>query len=148
MPLIKVKLTHSAFSEDEKQKIARVLTEAACKAESVPHDAELRRTALVFLEEVEGGAFYSNGAPADEFVAGVFIDWQVSTGVLDGARKAGFGHDVQKGVEQVYQGDRLLAISCVIDEVAEGQWIRNGSIMRLPEVAANAGFEHLQTLVS
>ncbi|OBH61160.1 hypothetical protein A5686_02130 [Mycobacterium sp. E2479] len=126
------------------------LTEAACDAESVPDEPHHRIRALVLLTELAPGGFYSAGASADAGVAGVFVDWQVSGGVLDGARKARFAHDLQQAAASAAgtHGNRTVVTSCVIHEVPEGQWAQNGAIRRLPQVASMAGFEHLVPIAS
>ncbi|MBI3226083.1 MAG: hypothetical protein HYZ39_13610 [Mycolicibacterium cosmeticum] len=142
-------MTHGAFDETQRDRLAVVLTEAACRAESVPDLAHARIRALVLIEEVAAGCFYSAGQPADDAAAGVFVDWQVSAGVLDGARKAQFAADLQDAAESaVGGGGRMVVTSCVIEEVPEGQWAQNGAIRRLPEVASIAGFEHLAAVAT
>jgi phenylpyruvate tautomerase PptA (4-oxalocrotonate tautomerase family) len=149
MPLMRVTLTPGAFDDAQKARLAATLTEAACRAESVPDEADKRMRALVLVSELPSGQFYSAGLPADDAVVGVFIDWQVSTGVLDGARKARFAHELQQAAESAADDSgRLVVTSCVIHEVPEGQWAQNGTIRRLPEVASLAGFEHLAPIAS
>ncbi|WP_156687551.1 tautomerase family protein [Mycobacterium sp. Marseille-P9652] len=150
MPLMRVTLTPGAFDDAQKARLAAALTEAACRAESVPDRPESRMRALVLLQELGPNNFYSAGVSADAAVAGVFIDWQVSAGVLDGARKARFAQDLQEAAESAVAvpGDRMVVTSCVIHEVPEGQWAQNGTIRRLPEVASIAGFEHLTPIAA
>jgi phenylpyruvate tautomerase PptA (4-oxalocrotonate tautomerase family) len=140
-------MTPNAFDDAGKKSLVTALTEAACRAESVPDRPEHRMRALVLLEELAAGCFYSAGVPAADAVAGVFVDWQVSTGVLDGARKARFAHELQEAAESAAgTGDRMVVTSCVIQEVPEGQWAQTGAIRRLPEVSTVAGFEHLTAI--
>lgn len=150
MPLMRVTLTPGAFGDAQKARLVGALTEAACRAESVPDRPESRMRALVLLQELAPESFYSAGVSADAAVAGVFIDWQVSTGVLDGARKEQFAQDLQRAAESAADapGDRMVVTSCVIHEVPEGQWAQNGAIRRLPEAASMAGFEHLTPIAS
>lgn len=145
MPLMHVTLTPGAFDDAGKQRLVTGLTEAACRAESVPDQPQHRMRALVLLRELSPGSFYSAGTSADAAVAGVFIDWQVSTGVLDGARKAQFAGELQQVAASAAQGngDKMVVTSCVIHEVPEGQWAQNGAIRRLPDIVPLAGFEHL-----
>jgi phenylpyruvate tautomerase PptA (4-oxalocrotonate tautomerase family) len=149
MPLMHVTLTHGSFDDSGKQRLVSGLTEAACRAESVPDQPQHRMRALVLLHELSPGCFYSAGVPADAAVAGVFIDWQVSAGVLDGARKARFAAELQEVAASAADGDgdgdgdKMVVTSCVIHEVPEGQWAQNGAIRRLPDIVPLAGFEHL-----
>jgi phenylpyruvate tautomerase PptA (4-oxalocrotonate tautomerase family) len=148
MPLMRVTLTPNAFDDAAKRRLVAAITEAACRAESVPDRPESRMRALVLLGELAPGFFYSGGTPADADVAGVFVDWQVSAGVLDGARKERFARELQQAAESSVDGDPLVVTSCVIEEVPEGQWAQNGAIRRLPEVSALAGLEHLTAIAS
>lgn len=148
MPLMHVTLTPGAFDDTGKLRLVTGLTEAACRAESVPDQPQHRMRALILLHELSPGFFFSAGASADAAVCGVFIDWQVSAGVLDGARKAQFAGELQ-GVAAAAvggSGDRLVVTSCVIHEVPEGQWAQNGAIRRLPDIVPQAGFEHLTSV--
>jgi phenylpyruvate tautomerase PptA (4-oxalocrotonate tautomerase family) len=148
MPLMRVTLTPGAFDDAQKARLAAALTEAACRAESVPDLPQHRMRALVLLDELDPGCFYSASEPADAAVAGVFIDWQVSTGVLDGSRKARFAQDLQQAAVSAAggAGGRMVVTSCVIHEVPEGQWAQNGAIRRLPDITPLAGFEHLASI--
>ncbi|MEU4808653.1 hypothetical protein AB0H20_05595 [Nocardia fluminea] len=148
MPLMRVTLTPGAFDDAQKASLVTALTEAACRAESIPDDPRRRMGALVLITELAPGSFYSAGQQAEGAVAGVFIDWQVSTGVLDGARKARFARELQDAARATRTGDdpRMVITSCVIDEVPEGQWAQNGGIRRLPEIVSLAGFEHLTSI--
>jgi phenylpyruvate tautomerase PptA (4-oxalocrotonate tautomerase family) len=148
MPLMRVTLTPGAFGDEQKARLATALTEGACRAESIPDDPARRMRALVLLEELAPGSFFSAGQQADAAVAGVFIDWQVSAGVLDGGRKARFASELQEAATAATAVDdgRLVITSCVIHEVPEGQWAQNGAIRRLPDMVPLAGFEHLSEI--
>jgi len=74
MPLLRVALTPGAFDDGQKQWLATALTEAACRAESVPDEPQSRMRALVLFEELSPGSFYSAAQRAEAAVAGVFID--------------------------------------------------------------------------
>ncbi|WP_136623264.1 tautomerase family protein [Mycobacterium attenuatum] len=145
---MRVTLTPGAFDDAHKAQLVAALTEAACRAESVPDQPQHRMRALVLVEELAPGCFYSAGHQADDAIAGVFIDWQVSTGVLDAARKERFAADLQQAAASTGGEGCMVVTSCVIHEVAEGQWAQNGVIRRLPEVSALAGFEHLTSIAA
>jgi phenylpyruvate tautomerase PptA (4-oxalocrotonate tautomerase family) len=148
MPLLTVTLTPGAFDAPAKARLARALTDAALKAESVAHEPGPRSKGLVLLQELPPGQFYSAGEPADALVRGVFARMEVCAGVLDGARKAQLAVDVQAAAESAAPDrSRPIVSSIVIDEVPEGQWGQSGRILRLPEMAAIARFGHLQSLV-
>ena len=149
MPLIHVLLTHNAYDDVSKARFAKDLTDAACRAESVPDLPIPRSRALILMEELPPGGFYSDAKPADDRIRGVFLTWKVLAGVLDGARKARFATDLQAAAENAAPSDsRMVVTSAVIEEVPEGQWAQTGSIRRLPEVASIAGFEHLVSIAA
>lgn len=145
MPLMHVMLTAGAYDTAGKDRLAAALTEAACAAESVPDRPQSRARALVLIQELAPGHAYSASQPADGRLRGVFVRWAVSTGVLDGARKARFAEALQAAAEAAgAPGDaRPVVTSCIVEEVPEGQWAQVGRIARLPDVTAVAGFEHL-----
>src|ERR1700737_2590218 len=105
MPLMRVTLTPGAFDDTQKSRLAAALTEAGCRAESVPDRAESRMRALVLLNELGPQCFYSAGESAEAAVAGVFVDWQVSAGVLDGARKERFARELQEAAQSAADGN-------------------------------------------
>lgn len=145
MPLLHVTLTPNAFDAAGKAVLARELTEAAFRAESVPNLPGPRTRGLLLMNELPEGHCYSAGLPADAALRGVFITLEVSVGVLDAVRRARFASDIQEAAVKA-AGDsdgRPVVTSAVIREVPEGQWAQGGRIMRLPEIAAIAGFEHM-----
>jgi phenylpyruvate tautomerase PptA (4-oxalocrotonate tautomerase family) len=148
MPLLYVTLTPGIFNATAKQRLVKALTEAAFAAESVPDLPAARARGLVLLQELPAGHFYSNSEPADGRLGGVFVNFQVSAGVLDGARKAKFAQALHEAVAMALDNDTRYTVvtSAVIHEVAEGQWAQNGKIARLPEIVATAKFEHLVSM--
>ncbi len=149
MPLLYVTLTSGVFDSAAKQKLVKALTEAAFVAESVPDLPASRARGLVLLHELPAGHFYSNSEPADGRLGGVFINYQVPAGVLDGARKAKFAQMLHEAVANALGGDKSHPVftSAVIHEVPEGQWAQNGKILRLPENVATTQFEHLVSMI-
>jgi phenylpyruvate tautomerase PptA (4-oxalocrotonate tautomerase family) len=144
MPLIYVTLTPGAFDAAAQDKLARGLTDAAARAESIPDEPGPRARDLVLIQELAAGRFYSSGAPAEHAVRGVFATLEVSAGVLDAARKARLAADVQAAAESAAPDrSRPVITSLIIVEVPEGQWGQAGRIMRLPEMAAISRFDHL-----
>lgn len=144
MPLFTVLLTPGGFDAAAQARLARGLTDAAFRAESVPDEPGPRARGLVLMQELAPGQFYSDGAPADALMRGVFATLQVSAGVLDGARRAQLAADVQAAAEAAAPDrTRRVVTSLHIDEIPEGQWCQNGRIARLPEITAVARFGHL-----
>jgi phenylpyruvate tautomerase PptA (4-oxalocrotonate tautomerase family) len=144
-----ITLTPGAFDAAGKARLASALTEAALRAESVPDLPGPRSRGLVLMQELPRGQFYSAGEPADALMRGVFITLYVSTGVLDGTRKAALATDVQAAAEAAASDKtRPVITSAVIIEVPEGQWAQLGKIRRLPEIAAIAQFQHLAAIAA
>ncbi|MFC3960914.1 hypothetical protein [Nocardia jiangsuensis] len=102
----------------------------------------------MLFEEPAPGSSYSAGNRTDAAVAGAFIDWYVSAGVLDGARKARFAEDLHGAAITARTRDdgRLVITSCVIHEVPEGRWAQNGAIRRLPEIASLGSLQQLAAI--
>ncbi|QOZ32803.1 hypothetical protein [Bradyrhizobium sp. CCBAU 53421] len=148
MPVLYVTLTPGAFNAEAKQKLVKALTEAAFVAESVPDLPASRARGLVLLQELPAGQFYSNGEPVDGQIGGVFINYQVPAGVLDGSRKARFARALQESVDVALGSESNCPVitSAVIHEVTEGQWAQNGKILRLPDNVAITKFEHLVSM--
>jgi len=149
MPLLYVTLTPDVFDAAAKRRLVKGLTEAAFAAESVPDLPAARARGLVLLQELPRGHFYSNSEEADGRLGGVFINYQVPAGVLDGARKTKFARAFQAAVEMALGTEKTYPVvtSAVFHEVAEGHWAQNGKIVRLPENAATTGFEHLVSII-
>ena len=144
MPLIDATLTPGAYEGAARDELARLITEAAFDAESIPDVPSARARGIVLLRDLAPGGFYCAGRPTDDAVRGVFATLHVSAGVLDAARKARLAAGVQAAAEAAAPDrSRPVVTSLVIVEVPEGQWCRDGRIARLPDVAAVARFEHL-----
>jgi phenylpyruvate tautomerase PptA (4-oxalocrotonate tautomerase family) len=78
MPLINVMLTPGAFDAAGRARLAQGFTAAALRAESIPDEPVPRSRALVLIQELAEGHFWSAGEPADQAVRGVFATLQVS----------------------------------------------------------------------
>jgi len=152
MPLMYLHLTPDAFDADEKRQIVELITEASLRAESIPDEPERRLRSLLFIEEHAPGHFFAGGISGESLVRGVFLHLHVGVGVMDGARRAQLIADVHAAIEQVarHAGSdrRQLATSVVITDVPEGFWGQQGSVRRLPQMAAVAGFEHLSSIAT
>ena len=143
MPFMFVTLTPGAYDAQAQDRLAAALTDVAAHAESLPNRPGPRSRALVCVQELAAGRFYSAGAPADPSLCGVFITLYVTAGVLDARRKADFAAGIQAAAEKCAPEKRAVVTSAVIVEVVEGQWAQRGRIVRLPDVVGIAEFEHL-----
>src|SRR5690349_23811098 len=136
MPLISVNATPGAFDQDSKYRLVTALTAASAEAESLPAGTE-RQCVVIWNDTAE---VYMGGEPA---VPALFVVFTVADGVLDPVRRATFAAAVQAAAEA---GERRVFTSVVFSDVPEGRWGIGGGIMRLPEMAAAAGMQHLSAL--
>jgi phenylpyruvate tautomerase PptA (4-oxalocrotonate tautomerase family) len=143
MPSMFVTLTPGSYDAQAQDRLAALLTGAAARAESVPNRPGPRARVLVCMQELLAGRCYSGGVPADRSLCGVFITLYCTAGVLDARRKAELAAAIQAAAEKCAHEGRTVVTSAVIVEVPEGQWAQRGRIVRLPEAAGLAEFEHL-----
>jgi phenylpyruvate tautomerase PptA (4-oxalocrotonate tautomerase family) len=149
MPLLHIHTTASAFDDESRQRFVDEITDAALRAESVPDDPMLRLRCLIIWDESPAGCVYAGAGPADDLIRGVIAEFYVSDGVMDPVRRQVFAQELQRAVVDAQPDDqRLAATSVVFHQIPEGHWGRNGRIVRLPEMAAEAGFEHLQEIAT
>ncbi|WP_157101262.1 hypothetical protein [Nocardia shimofusensis] len=150
MPFLHIRTSAGAFSEAAIDTLAARLTEASWRAESLPDTSEARMYAVAFHDEIPSGRTYCGGLKADELVALVLVDFTVGEGVLDPVRRVRFAADLERAARDIATdlGGRRLVTSVTFDEVPDGRWGRGGRIIRLPEMAAAAGFEHLREIAA
>jgi phenylpyruvate tautomerase PptA (4-oxalocrotonate tautomerase family) len=156
VPLLNVRTSASAFPQAAVDALITRLTAAAWRAESIPDTPAARLRALAVHQEIPAGRCYAGGLPADALVALVLVEFTAADGVLDPVRRAGFAADLERAAaetlaEIAHDGDsvtRRLVTSVTFTEVPEGRWGRGGEIVRLPQMAAAAGFEHLAAIAA
>lgn len=146
MPLLTIRATPGAIPLTDRVELTSLLTVAACRAESVPDDREHRLRCVILWQEL--AAAYFGGEPADTLVRAVFVTFNAPEGVLDPVRRDTFSADLHAAVTAVADpaDPRRLTTSVVFEDVGHGLWGRDGAIRWLPELAAGAGFEHLQPI--
>ncbi|MEV4319641.1 tautomerase family protein [Actinocrispum sp. NPDC049592] len=142
MPLITIRATPGAFTAESKARLVEAITNAACEAESLP--AANRVRTIVIWEDLTD--VYLGAQPAQELARLLLLDFVASDGVLDPVRREAFAHDVHWAALGEPADDRPVKTSVLFHDVPEGRWGRDGTIMRLPAMAAAAGFEHLKGL--
>ncbi|WP_157172046.1 tautomerase family protein [Nocardia higoensis] len=148
MPFLHIRTSAGAFSGAAIDTLVARLTEASWRAESIPDDPRARLYAVAFHDEIPAGRTYCGGFEADGLVALVLVDFTVGEGVLDPVRRARFADDLERAARDTATdlNGRRLVTSVTFDEVPDGRWGRGGRIIRLPEMAAGAGFEHLREI--
>ncbi|WP_280442774.1 hypothetical protein [Nocardia brasiliensis] len=148
MPLLNIRTSAGVFTDDEIDALVARLTEAAWRAESLPDTPAARLRAVAIHSEIASRRLYCGGQPADNLLAVVLVEFTAGDGVLDPVRRHGFAADLQRAATESagHAGDRAIMTSVTFNEVPEGRWGRDGAIVRLPEMAAVAGFEHLTAI--
>jgi phenylpyruvate tautomerase PptA (4-oxalocrotonate tautomerase family) len=145
--LLNVTLTPGSIPADRVDAFIDAITTAACTAESLPVDPLHRSRCVLLLDRREAGSIRWGGQIADGVIRAVFVRHTVSEGVLDPVRRDRFARAVHDAATDASPGDeRLLHTSVIFDEVPEGRWGRDGKVVRLPEIASVAGFEHLSAI--
>jgi hypothetical protein len=149
MPFMNIIATPSAFDDDLVGGFVDAVTRAAWRAESIPDDPLRQARAVVVWTQQPPSTVWWGGNVADSVVRGVFVTLTVSDGVLDPVRRDRFAADLDAAAKTATRpgDDRILHTSVVFNEVPEGRWGRDGRVVRLPEMAAVAGFEHLTAIV-
>jgi phenylpyruvate tautomerase PptA (4-oxalocrotonate tautomerase family) len=142
MPLISVRATPGAFTADSKARLVQAITDAGCAAESMP--ASHRRRTIVLWEDLS--EVFLGGEPAEPLARVLLLTFTASDGVLDPIRREQFSKTVHEVAQAEPADDRPITTSIVFVDVPEGRWGRDGTVVRLPEMAALAGFEHLKAL--
>jgi phenylpyruvate tautomerase PptA (4-oxalocrotonate tautomerase family) len=142
MPLISVRATPGAFNADSKARLVRAITDAGCVAESMP-DSHRRRTIVLWEELSE---VFLGGEPAESLARVLLLTFTASDGVLDPVRREQFSKIVHDAAQAEPADERPITTSIVFVDVPEGRWGRDGTVVRLPQMAALAGFEHLKSL--
>ncbi|WP_063125070.1 hypothetical protein [Nocardia arizonensis] len=150
MPLLYIRTSAGGFTADAGRALVARLTEASWRAESIPDTPEARLRSLAVYDEIPAGHTFCGGIPADDMALLVLVNFTASEGVLDPVRRQGFAADLEQAARDTATGleGRRLVTSVTFDEVPEGRWGRGGRIVRLPEMAAAAGFEHLREIAA
>lgn len=150
MPYSHITLSPDAIDQDHLPHFIHAVNLAAMRAESVPDTPEGRRRSLVVLHHATAGSILWGGDILDAHLRAILVDFTCSRGILDGARKERLVADIQAAAESASDtaDGRAVFTSVIIHEVAEGDWGRAGSVRRLPEMARDAGFEHLAGIAS
>lgn len=147
MPNIVVKVPAGLLSAEAKAAVLKNVNAAAAEAERIPADPRNQVLTWVVIEEVAPGNWVCGGQDMTQAIVPVIVNANIPAGVLDAAGRARYVQLLQKAVVDALPGEkRRIATSCVLTDVADGTWGASGEIWRLPQIAAAAGFEHLQHL--
>ncbi|MGE0284934.1 MAG: 4-oxalocrotonate tautomerase family protein [Bradyrhizobium sp.] len=147
MPNIVVRLPAGLLDERTRSTLVDGINAAAAECERIPPDPVKRALCWVVIDEIAAGHWTCGGRDPLQAVIPVMVSANVPAGVLDDVGRAQYARLLHQAVTSALPGEqRRIATSCMINDVADGTWGVNGRIWRLPQMAAAAGFEHLQHL--
>lgn len=149
MPNIVVKIPHGAFPGEHRVDLVRRINAAAAAAEQLPNDPRKRVLCWVVVEEAALGGFTCGGGDLTQQLLPCMVQVYVPEGVLDAASRSQYVRHIHAALKGAMPaGDaRQLASSVLLIDVPEGTWGGNGAIWSLADMAAAAGYTHLQHLV-
>jgi hypothetical protein len=103
----------------------------------------------VLIEELPAGAIQCGAVDISDRVLICVVQAYLPAGVLDGASRAAYVARLDAAFRGAMPaGDtRRVLLSSLLLEMPEGQWGVGDAIWRLPDLAAAAGFKHLQSVV-
>lgn len=150
MPNINIKAPEGVFDTAARVRLARAVTEIARTVEQGGDDPRQLALTWVQIDEIKAGNVFAGGADPLAGLIPVVVFFDYPAGVLDDAARADAVRLLQDAIAAAKPaGDpRPVAASVIMREVMDGFWGGNGRIMRLADLAAAAGYKHLQHLVA
>ena len=147
MPNIVVRIPAGVLDQKARAALVAAVNEGAAECERIPPDPARRALCWVMIEEITPGDLTCGGRDPLQAMLPVMITVNVPAGVLDDASRARYAMLMHGAVAAALPDEtRRVATSCIINDVPDGTWGANGSIWRLPQMAAVSGYEHLQHL--
>ncbi|TKW74144.1 MAG: tautomerase [Bradyrhizobium icense] len=147
MPNIVVRIPAGVLDASARSILVNAINEAAAECERIPPDPAKRSLCWVVIDEATPGSWTCGGVDPLGTAIPVIVTASVPAGVLDDERRTRYARLIHQAVASALPGDaRRIVTSCMINDIADGTWGANGRIWRLPQLAAAAGYEHLQHL--
>ena len=148
MPNIIVKIPAATFDTAARASLIAGINATAAECEQIPADPNKRALCWVIIEEIAAGLWTCGGKDLSSILIPVLVVIHLPPGVLDDTARAQYVEGVHQAVRAALPEEkRRIAASCIINEVADGNWGINGAIWHLPDFAHHAGFAHLQGLL-
>lgn len=148
MPNIVVRLPADLLDGRARSVLVEAINQAAAECEGIPPDPAMRALCWVVVDEVAAGRWTCGTRDPLQAAIPVMFTVNVPAGVLNDASRARYAQMLHEAVLAALPGEkRHIATSCMINDVVDGTWGANGRIWRLPQMAAAAGYQHLQHLV-
>lgn len=148
MPNIIVKIPAGSFDAAARARLVEGINAAAAQAEQIPDNPKQRMLCWVIVEEIAAGCWTCGGVDLSAVLVPVLVQIHIPPGVLDDDARGQYVKGIYAALGAALPDEkRRIACSCIINEVADGNWGINGAIWHLPDFAEHAGFLHLQDLV-
>jgi phenylpyruvate tautomerase PptA (4-oxalocrotonate tautomerase family) len=145
MPNISIKLPAGVLDSSSRSRLVAAINAAAAKIERIPDDPKKRFLCWMSIDEVAAGNLTCGGADVTEAMIPVFVSVSVPIGVLDSAGCAEYVEAMHLALAESLSADqRKVVSSCIVNQVADGNWGANGTLWSLSDFSVRAGYEHLQ----
>ena len=150
MPSIILRTPEGIFDAEGRRALAAAITDAAHAAEQIGDAPQNHVLTWLVIEEVPPAAFFIGGREPQAAVIPILIFFHYPAGVLDDQARAQAVRLIQEAALSARPaGDpRPVQTSVILSETPDGAWGGAGRIWRLPDIAAVAGFKHLQHLTA
>lgn len=148
MPNLTIRTPQGLLDPRQRADLARAATAIAIKVEQGGEDPRQAALTWVLIEDYAPGGFFMGGAEPRAGLVPVVIFFDYPAGVLDDPARAEAARLLQDAVAAAAPAGAVVATSVIMREVGEGYWGGSGRIMRLADLAAAAGYKHLQHLVA
>jgi len=145
MPNILIKVPTGAFSELQRERLLKCVSEAAITHERIGNDPRQRGLCWVLIEEVQAVNWLCGGQDVHAQAIPCIVMVKVPAGVLDQQMRKDYVSGLHQAIEQCRGADdrRVLMTSIQLTDISDGTWGANGSIWHLDDFTRAAGYGHL-----
>ncbi|MEE9098992.1 tautomerase family protein [Pseudomonas nitroreducens] len=145
MPNILIKVPTGAFSEPQRERLLKRVSDAAIAHERIGSDPRQRSLCWVLIEEVPAADWLCGGANVHAQAIPCIVMVKVPAGVLDEQMRKEYVLGLHQAIEQCAGPDdgRMLMTSIQLTDIADGTWGANGCLWRLADFTRAAGYGHL-----
>ncbi|MFV3307903.1 tautomerase family protein [Pseudomonas sp. NY15181] len=150
MPNILIKVPTGAFSEQQRERLLKRVSETAIAHEYMGNDPRQRSLCWVLIEEVRAADWLCGGVNPHAQVIPCIVMVKVPAGVLDERMREDYVLGLHQAIEHCKEPDdgRMLMTSIQLMDIADGTWGANGSLWHLADFTRAAGYGHLLPSIS
>lgn len=145
MPNILIKVPTGVFSEQQRERLLKHISEAAIAHEHMGTDPRQRSLCWALIEEIRAADWLCGGVNVHAQAIPCIVLVKVPAGVLDERMREDYVLGLHQAVEHCREPDdrRLLMTSIQLMDVTDGTWGANGSLWHLADFTRAAGYGHL-----